>query len=161
MKIDKNTQNTLLLVGGGIAIYFILLKPILEKLGLKKTAEQIDQENKQKKSLEDYINQSKQNQKQTKSNGEWLLIADQIYENLRYSSISDDKEAAGANLSRPKNDADVATLIQQFGKRQEYYFGIPTGGLKNLPEFVISNLDRTKIEAINNNYVRKNIRFRW
>ena len=43
----------------------------------------------------------------TKSKGEWQIIANQIYEDLRYSAIDDDKKDAQYQVSRVKNDADI------------------------------------------------------
>lgn len=161
MRIDKQTQNTVLFVGGIAAAYFLLIKPIAEKLGLKKTKEEKEQAIKETQSVSQYVQTTLKRQQPTKSVGEWSLVAGQIYQNLGYSSLDDNVAAAGVNLTKVKNDADVATLIDQFGKRQEYFFGIPKGPLSTLPEFVIRNLSRSKIEAINDNYKRKNIKFRF
>lgn len=161
MKIDKQTQNTLLFVGAVAAGYFLLIKPIAEKLGLKKSKEEKQQQKKETEAVQQYVKDSIRRQNPTKSAGEWTLVANQLYQNMGYSFIDDNYEAAGVNLTKPRNDADVALLINQFGKRQEYFFGIPTGGLSTLPEFVGRNLSRGKIEAINDNYRRKNIKFRF
>jgi hypothetical protein len=161
MKIDKQTQNTVLFVGGIVAAYFFLIEPIAEKLGLKKTKEEKELISKEKKSVAEYVQSTLKKQQPTKSKGEWNLIAQQIYENLGYSIFQDNYAAAGVNLTKVVNDADVATLIDQFGKRQEYTFGIPTGPLSTLPVFVTRNLSRQKIDAINDNYRRKNIKFRF
>ena len=80
---------------------------------------------------------------------------------MRYSAIDDDKADAGYQIARVQNDADVAVLIDQFGKRQEYFFGIPTGDPKTLPEFITSNLSRSTLNQINGNYASKNIKFRY
>lgn len=161
MRIDKQTQGTIIFVGSIAAAYFLLIKPLAEKLGLKKTKEEKEQEKKETEAVEQYVKDSIRRQNPTKSAGEWTLVANQLYQNMGYSRFDDDYEAAGVNLTRPKNDADVALLINQFGKRQEYFFGIPTGGKSTLPEFVGRNLSRGKIEAINDNYKRKNIKFKF
>lgn len=161
MKIDKQTQGTILFIGGIAAAYFLLIKPLAEKLGLKKTKQEKEQEKKQTAAVDQYVKSTLQKQRPTKSAGEWAIIASQLYQNMGYSRVSDNYAAAGVNLTKVKNDADVASLINQFGKRQEYFFGIPTGGLSTLPEFVIRNLSRSKIEAVNDNYRRKNIKFRF
>jgi hypothetical protein len=100
-------------------------------------------------------------QSPTKSIGEWQIIADQIYNDLKFSGIADNKSDAGYQVARVQNDADIATLIQVFGMRQESFFGINTGGLQNLPQFIISNLAKSEIAKINDNYARKNIKFRY
>jgi len=161
MRIDKQTQGTIIFVGSIAAAYFLLIKPLAEKLGLKKTKEQKEQATKEVQSIEQYVKDTIKRQSPTKSKGEWTLVANALYQNMGYSRWDDNYEAAGVNLTKVKNDGDVATLISQFGRRQEYFFGIPTGGLSTLPEFVTRNLSRTKIEAINDNYRRKNIKFRF
>jgi DNA helicase-2/ATP-dependent DNA helicase PcrA len=56
---------------------------------------------------------------------------------------------------------DIAVLYKAFGKRQEFYFGIPYGGLRDLMAFITSNLSSDAIATINDNYKRKNIKFRF
>jgi hypothetical protein len=161
MKIDKNTRNNILVFGGVIAGYFLVIQPILRKLGLQKTKEEKAVEQKERESVKQFVKTALKKQNPTKSAGEWALIANTIYEDLRYSAIDDNKADAGYQIARVQNDADVAVLIEQFGKRQEYFFGIPTGSPKTLPEFITSNLSRSTLDAINGNYQRKNIKFRY
>lgn len=108
-----------------------------------------------------YVQTATAAQTATKTRGEWALIADTIYNDLRYSRIDDDHGDAIYQLARCKNDADVATLIDTFGKRQEYLFGLPVGDEMALPTFVRGNLSNDEINIVNDNYRRKNIRFRW
>ena len=161
MKIDKNTRTNILIFGGIAASYFLVLQPLLRKLGLQKTPEEKALERQQREAVADYVRETTRTQRPTKTAGEWALIAGQIYEDLKYSAIDDNKDDAALQVTRVKNDADVATLIQQFGQRQEYFLGIPLGDRKTLPEFITSNLTRSKIDAINDNYRRKNIKFRF
>ena len=97
----------------------------------------------------------------TKSKAEWDQIADTIYNDLRFSAISDDKADAGYQVARVKNDADMIYLIKTFGKRQEYLFGLPSGSPMGLTEFITSNLSREKINIINSNYASKGIKFKF
>lgn len=159
MKIDKTTRNSILIIGGVAAGYFLVLKPLLVKLGLQKSAEEKELERQEAAATASYVRETLRKQKPTKTAGEWALIAGQIYEDLKYSAIDDNKSDAAFQVSRVKNDADVATLIQQFGKRQEYFFGLAVGDLKTLPQFITSNLSRSQIAAVNDNYRRKNIKF--
>ena len=161
MKIDKTTRNSILVIGGVAAGYFLVLKPLLVKLGLQKSAEQKELERQEAAATASYVRETLRKQKPTKTAGEWSLIAGQIYEDLKYSAIDDNKADAALQISRVKNDADVATLIQQFGKRQEYFFGLAVGNLKTLPQFITSNLSRSQIAAVNDNYRRKNIKFSY
>jgi hypothetical protein len=147
-------------IGAGIT-YFLIVKPLLVKLGVIKSAEEIAAEKENKENVDAYIDATIKSGTPTKSLGEWTLIGNQIYEFLRYSGASDDKNGAMMQIMRVKNEADVATLLKAFGKRQEYFFGIPYGGLQNLVSFVKSNLSDSQIATINDNYLRKNIKFRF
>lgn len=161
MAIDKDTQKiiTYAAVAGGA--YFLVLRPLLVKLGIVKSGAEIMQEQSQQQNISDYVNQSLAKQSPTKSKGEWQLIADNIYNDLKFSGIADNKSDAGYQIARVQNDADIATLIQVFGLRQESFFGINTGGLQNLPQFIIGNLSKSAIATINDNYARKGIKFRF
>jgi hypothetical protein len=161
MAIDKQTQKLLLYAAIGGGAYFLILKPLLIKLGVLKSSLELEQDYSQKVNIDAYINNSIKTQTPTKSKGEWQIIADQIYNDLKFSGIADNKSDAGYQVARVQNDADIATLIQVFGMRQESFFGINTGGLQNLPQFIIGNLDKSEISKINDNYARKNIKFRF
>ena len=161
MAIDKQTQKLLLYTAIGGGAYFLILKPLLIKLGILKSALELEQDYSQKVNIDAYINNSIKTQTPTKSKGEWQIIADQIYNDLKFSGIADNKSDAGYQVARVQNDADIATLIQVFGMRQESFFGINTGGLQNLPQFIIGNLQKSEIAKINDNYARKNIKFRF
>ena len=161
MAIDKQTQKLLLYTAIGGGAYFLILKPLLIKLGILKSALELEQDYSQKVNIDAYINNSIKTQTPTKSKGEWQIIADQIYNDLKFSGIADNKSDAGYQVARVQNDADIATLIQVFGMRQESFFGVNIGGLQNLPQFIIGNLDKSEIAKINNNYARKNIKFRY
>lgn len=161
MAIDKQTQKLLLYTAIGGGAYFLILKPLLIKLGVLKSALELEQDYTQKVNIDAYINNSIKTQTPTKSKGEWQIIADQIYNDLKFSGIADNKSDAGYQIARVQNDADIATLIQVFGMRQESFFGINIGGLQNLPQFIIGNLDKSEIAKINDNYARKNIKFRF
>jgi len=161
MAIDKDTQKLLLYTAIGGGAYFLILKPLLIKLGVLKSALELEQDYTQKVNIDAYINNSIKTQTPTKSKGEWQIIADQIYNDLKFSGIADNKSDAGYQVARVQNDADIATLIQVFGLRQESFFGINTGGLQNLPQFIIGNLSKSAIATINDNYARKGIKFRF
>ena len=161
MAIDKQTQKLLLYTAIGGGAYFLILKPLLIKLGILKSALELEQDYSQKVNIDAYINNSIKTQTPTKSKGEWQIIADQIYNDLKFSGIADNKSDAGYQVARVQNDADIATLIQVFGMRQESFFGVNIGGLQNLPQFIIGNLDKSEIEKINDNYALKNIKFRF
>jgi len=120
-----------------------------------------EQEVKSEKVVDTYVKETLKKQNPTKSKGEWQIIADQIYADLRYSAVSDNKADATYQVARAQNDADVALLLQLFGRRREYLFGIPAGAEMNLQEFLRSNLSASQIASINDNYRRKGIKYRF
>lgn len=160
--MEKNDQKLLLniaIITGG---YFLIIKPLLEKLGITKSAEELAIEAEKKANVKDQITAlSKKGLKLTKSKAEWDQIADKIYADLRYSKLDDDKADAGLQVSRVQNDLDMAYLIQSFGKRQEYLFGIPDGQPKDLAKFITDNLSSDQINRINWNYESKKMKYRF
>jgi hypothetical protein len=142
---------------GAVAAYIFVVGPILKKLGLQKTQTEKEAEAEISKYLKGQISAGNA----TKTPGEWAIIADQIYNDLRYSAVSDNKDNAALQLARCKNGADVALLIKSFGKRREYYFGIPAGSEMDLQQFVTSNLSSKQIAAVNDNYRRKGIKYQF
>ena len=148
-------KKTIYYVGGAILAHFLILKPVLQKLNILKSKEEIDREKEKEKYLQS------ENETPTKTAGEWSIIADQIYQDLRYSALDDDKSDAGYQVSRVKNNADFKLLFKAFGKRREYYFGVPSGSEKDLQQFIRSNLSDSQVQIINKNYRNKNISFQY
>jgi len=161
MPVSKQNEKILIYAIGIGAGYFFVIQPLLVKFGIIKSPSIRRQELEQTQNIEDYLNQSISTQTPTKSKGEWQIIANNIYNDLSRSSVSDNKSDAGYQVSRVQNDADFSLLYDTFGKRQEYYFGIPTNGLQDLVQFIVGNLDKTEINKINDNYSRKGIKFRF
>jgi len=161
--IDKKLAlNALLYIGGGVGAYFLVLKPLLEKLGLKKTAEEEQQESTQKEGRTKFIKDATTKSKPTRPEGQFAIWADQLYEYLKYSKLDDRKDLAFALLfTYFHTDGDIALLTKYFGKRQEYAFGLPIGKPKNLSEFVATNLSKEQITRLNNAYQKSRMRFRF
>ncbi len=147
-------------IGAGIT-YFLIVKPLLVKFGIIKSEAEIKAEKERDANVDTYIDEVLRRQSPTKTLGEWTIIGNQIYEFLRYSGASDNKEGAMVQVMRVKNDADLATLIKAFGTRQEYFLGIAYGGLQGLVSFINSNLSASQKATINDNFLRKGIKFRF
>ena len=156
-KEDKDLMFKAGLVIGG---YFLIVRPILNAIGLTKSAQDIAQEKAEQKVIDDKIKTEKAIQKQTKTDAEWQVIADQIYQDLRYTALDDNKSDAVYQAARVKNDTDYWVLYKFFGKRQEYAFFFPVGDKQDLPQFLRSNLNASQINIINDNYRRKNMKTR-
>jgi hypothetical protein len=157
--MTKNENRVLLYAGGAAIGYFGVLHPLLVKLGIFKSKAEKDAEKAKQQALADFLAQ--QTGTPTKSAAEWNIIADTIYQDLRYSALDDNKADAVYQIARVKNNADIATLLKVFGYRQEYWFGLPAGDPKNLQTFVTSNLSDSKINEINSNFQRKGISYRF
>lgn len=162
MKITPENKKILTTLGIVIAAYLIVIKPIFGLLGITKTPEEIA------KLRQDAANLSEiektllsQGIVLSKSKAEWDIIADTIYNDLKYSALADNKSDAGYQVARAKNDADILYLIKSFGTRQENIFGLPSGSAQTLPQFVRSNLNETVISQINDNYTRKGMKFKF
>jgi hypothetical protein len=161
MKMTEQEKKFLVYALAFIVVYYLIVKPILVKLKLQKDPEVKKTEERKEAQLTAQIEADAKKQQPTKSTQEWQTIADQIYNDLRYSAIDDNKADAGYQVSRVKNDADFWTLYKLFGKRREYLFGIPSGGLMDLSQFIKSNLKESAIDTINRNYASKKIKFRF
>jgi len=145
---------------GGIGAYMII-KPILNSLGITKSAEAAKQEAENQAKREDYLKPKQSDPPATKTPGEWAIIADTLYRDLRFSWVSDDYSDAEYQLKRPKNEADMKLLIKAFGFRQEYSFSIPDGPPKDLAQMVKDNLSRKQLNMLNNTYEKRGISFRF
>jgi len=158
----KKNNDFLIKSGIVFAAYFIILKPILNSLGITKSAEETQKEAEE-------LEAQKQNEAALKKKGlkltkpvyEWNLIADSIENSIaKTSGLDDNDEDAGLQLTRVKNDLDIAQLIKSYGMRPDRVFGFNLGN-KNLVDTVKSNLTASKVKAINDNYFRKKMNFRF
>ena len=156
-------EDKKLIIGGAVLIlgYFGVIKPILTKIGIFKSAEEKLEDQRRADALDDAIKDATKTQRPTKSEFEISAIADQIYQDLKFTALDDNKDDATYQVARMKNDADFYLLWKAFGTRQEYAFGLPVGNKKNLQQFIRDNLSDKKIAEINNNYSRKGIKFRF
>jgi hypothetical protein len=162
MAITQDNKKLLTTAGIIVAAYLIVIKPLFQSLGISKTDAEIAKEKSDAANiLEVEKNLNARGLALTKSKAEWDAIADTIYNDLRYSALADNKDDAGYQVARVKNDADIIYLIKTFGKRQEYLFGLPSGSPMSLAEFITSNLDRENINLINDNYSRKGMNFKF
>ena len=159
--MTKQEQKLLIYGVGAVVVYIEIIKPILVKIGLQKSAEVKATEERKQNQLDEQIKEVSKTQQPTKSVQEWQVIADAIYKDLRYSALDDNKDDAGYQVSRVKNDADFWQLYKLFGQRREYFFGIPNGALMDLTQFIKSNLKDSAIATINKNYRSKNIKFQF
>jgi hypothetical protein len=116
-------------------------------------------------SLEDYKKEQERLQKvmqPTRSFGQWKMVADSIYNSIKFSSIADNKDNAERQLKMVQNDLDLNMLIEAYGKRQLYFYGIPDGNKTTLVGAIATGeLSDKRIDSINKDYAKKGIKFRF
>ena len=162
MEISQNNKKLYTNVGIALAAYFVVVRPILQKFGIIKTKEELEKIKTEAENIQEFENKINASGIQlSKSKTEWDQIADTIYNDLRYSLLDDNKEDAAYQIARVQNDADIIYLLKTFGKRQEYFFGLPVGSPKGLFEFINTNLSRENINLVNNNYKRKGLKYKF
>lgn len=151
----KLDYNLLIIAGIGIGAFF-MGKKLLELIGLGDDKDS----NLSAKLLEETEKKLRKTMQPSKTELEWQNIAQAIYQDLKYSSLDDNKSDAVYQICRVQNDLDVLLLLKYFGKRQEYAFGIPTGSPQTLQEFIISNIDEKGKNSIAWNYANKGIKIK-
>ena len=159
-KNNKDIQKVLIwaaVIGGG---YYLILRPALIKLGLMQDPAAAATEQAGKANVQQYIIDTTTKQQSTKTLGEWTLIANSIYSDLD-QLVKNNADDAVYQLSRVKNDADVAMLIKAFGQRQPHWFGLFAGSSVDLSGFVTETLSSENINKVNNGYSAKGIKFRF
>ena len=146
----KSTAVKIALIGvAGLLGFKLIIQPLFRAV---------------KKSLSELRAEAKQiykKQKPTYSDAQLEAIANIIYQDLRYSALDDDKKDAIIQLKKMNNTADVYRLMEIFGKKQEYWFGIPNGSRQTLPEFVAGNFKQKTIQDLNIYYRNKLINWSW
>jgi hypothetical protein len=85
-------------------------------------------------------------------------FANTIYEGMRYA-VGDDYGTVEATMKKMMNNLDVAKLIQAFGLRQNYIFGIPKGSPVDLFTMTQQELGNEYLGVTN--YRVKNINADW
>ncbi len=115
-----------------------------------------------KKAAEEADNLKKQGVKSSRTLGQWELVADSIYNSMKFSAVSDNKENIERQLKTVQNDLDLLLLTQAYGIRQHYFFGVPDGEKTTLiGQIGTGELSNSRLQSINNNYAQKGIKFRF
>jgi UTP:GlnB (protein PII) uridylyltransferase len=167
MKIDLNKPETLkslayIAIGIiGLILIIRITKKTGEALGIFDTEEEVQAEQKTKKAIEDFEKEAAKTSKPTRTRAQWALVADTIFNKLKYSAVSDDKTGAYNELARILTDADMSLVLSTFGKRQETSFGIPVGKSKTLVQFVQDNFNLEDIADLNKLYSRSKMKFKF
>lgn len=168
-KLNENDIKIAVYIAGAIAVIFLIFKAaggasnfltkLLQGLGIQQTPEQAQTEANTTKALADLIKTTKV--KPTISSSQAAFKANTIYNALKSSAVGDDQTAAYTELATILNDADMALVVTQFGRRQEYYFGIPANAPQTLSEFVVGNFSNSNVMALNDLYRKSKMRWRF
>jgi len=119
-----------------------------------------------KETIQDVIEEAgelkKQGMQPTRSLGQWKLVADSIYNSMKFSATSDNKENIERQLKMVQNDLDFLLLTQAYGVRQHYVFAVPDGDKTTLiGQIGTGELSDKRIKSINADYASKGIKFRF
>lgn len=92
-------------------------------------------------------------------------FANTIYNSMRFAA-GDDYATVELTMKKMKNNLDVAKLLKAFGKRQDYFFGIPTGDPMDLFTYVqkelgndFAGLTNYRVRNINADWKKKGITY--
>ena len=151
-------------VGAGLVVYIVGRQ--VWKLVKPKSAQ--EQSNKQilQGAGQDVRDFEKQGQKQSYTNTQYEQFANTIYNGMRYC-VGDDYGTVELTLKKMNNNVDVAKLIQAFGSRQDYCFGIPASGKLDLFTYVQKELGAEwggltnyRVRNVNADWARKGITYK-
>lgn len=97
---------------------------------------------------------------------EYQTLANAAYEGMRYCA-GDSYSDVETIMKKMQNNLDVALLIDAFGIRQNYCFGIPAGTPLDLMSFVRKELGNDwfgltdyRVKRINDNWQKKGITYK-
>lgn len=158
--MNRPTKEILIYTGVAAGAYFLVLLPILRKLGIVESAGVSDTQAQNERIFNTQAVTQYAKQKPLTPDATLLSFADAIYEALRYSATSDSKDTAVYYLMKVHNLSDVIRLIQIFGVRQECYFGVLCNDA-DLPNMVHSNLSTADLDKINTSYLARGINYKW
>jgi len=119
------------------------------------------------KTIKDDISQFKaKGMNQSYPDSQYTTYANSVYNGMRYA-IGDDYATVEEILKKMQNDLDVALLIDAFGIRQNFAFGVPTGDPVDMVTMVKSELGNEylgltdyRVQRINRDWQTKGITYK-
>jgi len=153
----EEIQNYIYIVVAALAIYLIygVVLKFLESSGLKKTSDEIKTDKKVAESVSEVAREIKQAEEKLKkgsgglspaqnkivntptySNSYYLQLADKLYEAFNHVGTND--TIVKNTMALMKKRLDVLKLIQAYGVRQTYVFGLKDGAASNLIGHLVS-----------------------
>ena len=148
-----------------VLIYFGIVKPIFNKIGLTKSAETkaaealVDAKNAQ--TTTDTKSILNTGIKPTFQPSQYNQFADVIYNARKhYFSMDRDPQTAIDTLKRMNKDLDVSLLIQAYGSRKDLIFGFDSPTPMGLIAGLRDKLDATDLEDVNLDWTKKGITYK-
>lgn len=149
---------------GGLVLVYMVGRQVWKLIKPKSEQEQSNKEIVQG-AKDDIRTFEQQGQKQSFSNLQYDQFANTIYNGMRYA-VGDDYGTVEITMKKMKNNLDVAKLIQAFGSRQDYAFGIPVSGKLDLFTYVQKELGNDwggltnyRVRNINADWKKKGITY--
>lgn len=93
------------------------------------------------------------------SDSNYKTLADKLYAAMNTSGT--DESAIFAVFEQMKNKIDVLKLVEAYGVRQLYQFGIPIGGKQNLAQALSDELSSNEIAKVNQILFKKGINYKF
>lgn len=146
----------IVLYGGALIGIFLVGRALLRALNIVDTAA----ERRQKLAEAEALKKAQQqlSVRPTQPDYYWKTLADSIWTSINVC-VGDNYDAAENYLKQVKNDADFLKLVEYWGTRQLYCFGIPTTS-GNLSTCISDELQQSRINNINNYYASRGMKYR-
>jgi hypothetical protein len=155
----KNPIIKNLLIGAGVFAGYKILTSIFKSDSEKASALILSEAEKEKKELQ-------KKYKLSFNPSQYPAFANIIYESTKYG-IGDNYGAVVDTLKKLKNDLDVNMLIQVYGAKQNYIFGIPQGAPRDLFTNLRAELGNEyggltsyRLNKINEDWAKKGIKYK-
>lgn len=137
------------MVLGGLFLVYRLLRPAGAK-EQQQTATTVKS---------DIVKEESKGEQQSYSNSNYKTLADRLYSAMNTSGT--DESAIYSVFETLKNKIDVLKIIEAYGVRQLYQFGIPIGGKQNLSQALSDELSDNEISKVNQILFKKGINYKF
>ena len=137
-----DNEKLLLYGGGGLLVWFEVVNPLLQKLGLQPSAAQAATNTAQQAIINNAaasMTSVCSTTPSSKSDAAWLTVANNLYDELS-GEFPDSVAAENTITGNVANDCDMLKLISALGNRAYTIFGIAVEATKTLPEYVTESL---------------------
>ena len=149
-------------VGGGLVAFLVLRRAYM---GLFPTAEARRSKELLKNANNEISKWQNSGLKPSYPESQYTMFANTIYNGMRYC-VGDDYGSVEDTLKKMNNNVDVIKLVKAFDKRQDYCFGVPSGGQFDLFTYVqkelgndYAGLTNYRVKRINENWKNKGITY--